>query len=166
MINNVQKLSAQSHKKWADEKPKLDAAREQRAIYFIPDEGPDYGEIMNNARKLEKRRASAISCKVIKPASPNGSSWRRPYASDWCKIVTKRLNSSCSKQDHRHTITDSHRISTAKSEEKTHQDHIPDRGHVSMSHNNMTYKPIPKPKAMKILDAKAALDKEWENCKK
>ena len=47
-----------------------------------------------------------------------------------------------------------------KSTKKTHKDHIADRGHVSTSHYNMVHKQIPIPKAMPILEAKAALDKE------
>ena len=45
------------------------------------------------------------------------------------------------------------------STEKTHKDHIADRGHVSISQFNMVNKPIPTPKAMKIPEAKAAHDK-------
>ena len=41
--------------------------------------------------------------------------------------------------------------------------HVADGSHVSMSYYDMVHKPIPIPKAMKILDAKAALDKEWED---
>ena len=50
-----------------------------------------------------------------------------------------------------------------KSTENTHQDHIPDEGHVSMLHCNMVHKPILIPKAMTILDAKAVLDKQRTN---
>ena len=86
--------------KWAEEKHKLDAAREQRDMHIIPDDDPDYAEIMKNARReLEIRRASAISCKVTKPGNPNGSGWRRPYACAGSKIETKRLKFSCSKQE-------------------------------------------------------------------
>ena len=35
---------------WAEEQLKLDAAREQRCIYFVPDCGLVYEEIMNSAR--------------------------------------------------------------------------------------------------------------------
>ena len=66
-------------------------AREQRGIHFILDDELDFREIMNNARrKLEIGRASALSCKVTKPANPKGSSWGRPCASDWSNIETKR----------------------------------------------------------------------------
>ena len=45
-------------------------------------------------------------------------------------------------------------------------DHLADRGHVSMSHNNMVHKPVPIPKAMRTFEAKAALDKEWTKLQK
>ena len=54
----------------------------------------------------------------------------------------------------------------SKSTQKTHKDHLADRRHVSMSHTTMVHKPIPIPKAMNISQAKAALDKEWENLQK
>ena len=45
----------------------------------IPDDDPDCGEIMNNARRtLETGREKAMHCKVTKPANPNGSSWSDP----------------------------------------------------------------------------------------
>ena len=47
------------------------------------------------------------------------------------------------------------------------KDHIADRGYNSMTHCKLLHKPILIPQAMKMLDAKAAFDKEWEkveNC--
>ena len=74
--------------------------------------------MMNNARrKSEIRRTSAMRCKVTTPANPNGSSWARLCASGWSVIETKRLNSSCSKQDHENIIIESQRIRTTKSKE-------------------------------------------------
>ena len=64
-------------RKWADEQPNLDAAREQRGFYFIPDDDPDDAEFVNNARrKVEIGRASAMPCKVATTADAIGSSWR------------------------------------------------------------------------------------------
>ena len=47
------------------------------------------------------------------------------------------------------------------SQNKNHEDHIAGRG-VSLSHHNTVHKFIPLPQAMKIPDAKAAVEKEWE----
>ena len=56
----IQKVrSEKAIKKWAEERPKLYAAREQRGIYFFRDDDPDHEEIVNNAkRKLEMRGVS------------------------------------------------------------------------------------------------------------
>ena len=43
---------------------------------------------------------------------------------------------------------------------KDHEDHIAGRGYKSMTHCNLVHKFIPMPQAMKIPDAKPAVDKE------
>ena len=45
------------------------------------------------------------------------------------------------------------------SQSKNHEDHIAGEGFISMSHYNLVHKFIPMPQAMKIPDAKAAVDK-------
>ena len=47
-----------------------------------------------------------------------------------------------------------------------HEDHIAGRGQNSLQHYNLVHKFIPMPQAMKILAAKAAVDKEWEKLEK
>ena len=87
-------------RKWADEQPNLDAVREQRGIYFIPDDDPDSEEFVDNARrKVEIGRASAMLCKVATPADANGSSWRDPVQGNGLRWKQKKLNSSCLKKD-------------------------------------------------------------------
>ena len=88
---------------------------------------------------MKIRRASAMSCKVTTPVNPNGSSWRRPCASDGSKIQMKRQHSPCSKQDHEDMIIESPRIRTVKSTEKTHKDHIADQNQVSIPHYAMEF---------------------------
>ena len=102
-----------------------------------------------------------MPCTVATSADPNGSSWKRPHASDWSKMETKRLNSASSRKDHEDIIIESSRIRLSKGYGKTHKDHVADRGHVSMSHYNISI-----PKAMKIREAKSALDKKWEHFRK
>ena len=46
-----------------------------------------------------------------------------------------------------------------------HEDHITGKGQNSMLHFNLVHKFIPMPQAMKIPDAKAAVDKEWKKLK-
>ena len=45
---------------------------------------------------------------------------------------------------------------------RSHEDHIAEKGYNSISHYNLVQKIIPMPQAMKIPDAKAAVDKDWE----
>ena len=142
--------------RWAEEKPTLDAAREQRGIYFIPDD-PECEEIMNNSgRKLELRRASGMPCTSHHSSQPEWVKLGKTCASDWSKIQTKRLHSSCSKQDHEKIIIDWQRIRTTKRKETTHQGHIVDRGEVSMSLYNMVHRPI------SMLSAHVAMDKDGD----
>ena len=48
------------------------------------------------------------------------------------------------------------------SQSKNHEDHIAGKGVNSLSHYNPVHKFIPMPEVMKIPDAKAAVEKEWE----
>ena len=47
-----------------------------------------------------------------------------------------------------------------------HEDHIAGKGINSLSHYNPVHTFIPMPQAMKIHEAKTAVDKEWNNCKR
>ena len=47
-----------------------------------------------------------------------------------------------------------------------HEDHIAAKGINSLSHYNLVHKFIPMPQALNIRDAKAAVEKEWENWKR
>ena len=49
-----------------------------------------------------------------------------------------------------------------RSPPKNHEDHIAGRGYTSMTHYNLVHNFILLPQAMKIPDAKAAVDKEWK----
>ena len=57
-------------------------------------------------------------------------------------------------------------ISMEGSQSKSHEDHIAGKGMTSLSHYNLVRKIIPMPDAMKIPDAKAAVEKEWEKLEK
>ena len=49
---------------------------------------------------------------------------------------------------------------------KNHEDHIAGKGMHSLSHKNLVHTCIPVPQARKIPDAKAAVEKEWEELAK
>ena len=45
---------------------------------------------------------------------------------------------------------------------KDHEDHVAGKGIKSLNHYNLVHKFIPMPQSMKIPEAKAAVDKDWE----
>ena len=47
-----------------------------------------------------------------------------------------------------------------------HEDHIAGKGDNSLQHYNLVHKFLLMPQAVKILAAKAAVDKEWEKLEK
>ena len=47
-----------------------------------------------------------------------------------------------------------------------HEDHIAEKAHNSLSHYNLAHKFILMSQAIQILEAKAAVDKEWEKLNK
>ena len=49
---------------------------------------------------------------------------------------------------------------------RNHEDHMAEKGFNSITHNNLVRKFIPRPQAMKVQDAKAAVDKEWDKLQK
>ena len=124
---------------------------------FIPDD-PEYVDIVKCPQDGDERSLSD----ALQGHRPTRKvqAGERPCASDWSEIISKRMNSSRTQQDHDNRTIDSQSMRTTKSEAQSHQDHIATRGQVSMSHNNMEHKPIPRPAAITILEAKAVLDKE------
>ena len=49
---------------------------------------------------------------------------------------------------------------------KEDEDHNVEKGFNSLSHNNLVHRFVPLPQAMKILDAEAAVDNEWQKLEK
>ena len=146
---------------WTIEKPKLDNARKLRDIYFIKPEDGEYKEITKkNSRKSWKFwwRQSCLA------------SWRRRRAQRDCGKPQARQQRSNKVHKTMHaSIVEAHE-STRKRLESTpprsHEDHIAEKGFNSISHDNSEHKFIPMLQAMKILDAKAAVNKEWEKLDK
>ena len=58
---------------------------------------------------------------------------------------------------------ESTRLRMGNSIPHNHEDHISGKGDNSFQHYNLVHKFIPMPQAMKIFEAKAAVDKESEN---
>ena len=116
-----------------------------RGIYFIDPEDKEFKETIKNARKkLETSVALAMPCKIMKNCGNGGSS----------KIRTKL---ACILE-----ADESTRKRMGNSIPHHHEDHIAGKGDNALQHSNLVHKFIPMPQAMKILAAKAAVDKEWE----
>ena len=131
--------------KWSEEKIHLENARKLRGIYFIDTEDTEFKETIKNARKkLEISVAPAMPCKIMKNCGSGASN----------KIQTKL---ACILE-----ANESTRMRMGNSEPHNHEDHIAGKGENSLQHYNLVHKFNFMPKAMKILAAKAAVDKEWE----
>ena len=129
--------------KWSEEKIHLDNARKLRGIYFIDPEDKEFKETIKNARKkLETSVASAMPCKSMKNCGSGESDKNKT------KLVCILA------------ADDSTRMRMGNSEPSNHEDHIEGKGENSLQHYNLVHKFIPMPQAMKILAAKAAVDKE------
>ena len=139
--------------KWSNEKLHLVNARKLRGIYFIDPEEKEFEEAIKNARKkLEKQVAPAMPCKTSKN-SQHG-------------VTRRKSNEIKSKLACILEVSESTRLRVGESLPIHHEDHIAGKGDTSLQHYNLVHKFIPLPQAMKIPEAKAAVDKEWEKMEK
>ena len=138
--------------KWSNGKLHLENARKLRGIYSINPEDKEFKETIKNSRKkLETPVAPAMPCKIIKSNKNCGSGGSN-------KIKTRL---ACILE-----ASESTRLRMGESLPNHHEDHIAGKGDNSLQHYNLVHKLIPMPHAMKILAAKAAVDKEWEKLEK
>ena len=152
----VMPLRIEKKKEWAKEKPKLDNARKMRGIYFIDPDDTGYVEILKNARrKLESPMAPAKVRKRMDRQHPG--------------IVKANAEPKIGNEKEFETvhgcIVESNQSTRQKAESlqsKAQEDRIAEKGFTSMTHNNFVHKFIPMPQAMKLPDAKVAVDKEWK----
>ena len=132
--------------KWSHEKPHLDNARKLRGIYFIDPEDKEFKETIKNARKkLDTSVAPAMPCQIMKKNCRSGGSNK-------IKTILEADEST--------------RLRMGNSLPNHHEDHIAGKRDNSIQHYNLVHEFIPMPQAMKILAAKAAAVKEWENLEK
>ena len=119
---------------------------------FIDPEDEEFKEIMMNARgKLEIPMPAAMPCK---------SSLCRSSRETCRAIGGHKTKYACIVE-----ADESMGIRLEGAPRRYHEDHIAGKGTNSLSHYNLVHKFIPSPQAMKILDAKAAVEK-WENSRK
>ena len=133
--------------KWATKKPKLDNARRLRGIYFIDPVDEEFNDIMKN-RKF--RCQPQCLCKL-----------QREKYRETCRVEEHKTKYACIvKAD----------LSVRKRMEgspgKNHEDHVAGKGTNLLSHFNLVHKFIRMPRAVKIPDAKAAMEKNGTNSRK
>ena len=139
-------LSTLVRQKWSEERIHLENARNLRGICFIDPEDTEFKETIKNARKkLETSVALAMPSKITKNCGSAASN----------KIQTEL---ACFLE-----ADESTRMRMGNSIPHHHEDHIAGKGENSLQHYNLVHKFTPMLEAMKILAAKAAVDKEWEN---
>ena len=136
--------------RWAFEKPKLDNAGQLRGIFFIEPNDEELKLTLKAARrKLEVPMPAAMLCKI--PIKSSGEAHRR--------IEKRKTKDAC--------VVDADESTRNRLEgtlHKHHEDHIAGKGINSLSHYNLKF--IPTLHTMKILEAKAAVDKEWKKLEK
>ena len=150
----IGKAQNREEQDWAREKPKVDNARKLRGIYYIDPDDRDVSDILKNARrKLERPMAPVMPCKRMDKQHP--SITQAVQSND----IDKELKTMYG------CIVESHESAKQRAESqqsKFHDDRTAGKGFTSMTHYNLVHKFIPIPQAMKIPDAKAAVDKEWK----
>ena len=138
--------------KWSHEKLRVDHAGKLQGIFFIDPEDKEFKETIKNARKkLETPVAPALPYKILKTNKICGSG-----ASN--KIKTRL---ACILE-----ASESTRLRMEESLPTHHEDHIAGKGDNSLQHYNLVHKFNPMPQAMKIPEAKAAVDKECQKLEK
>ena len=126
--------------KWAEAKFQLDAAREQRGIYFFGRWAWSWGNYEQRQKKLGDEESLSEALQSHHTSQPE----RFKLEATLCKWLVSNQNEKIeffiSKPDHQNIIIESQRNRSTKSQEKTH--HIADRKQVSMSHFNTVHKPF------------------------
>ena len=138
---------------WAIEIPKLDNAKQLRGIFFIEPDDEELKHTMKAARrKLEVPMPAAMPCKTTVKSS--GETTRN---------IGKRKTKYACVVD----ADESMRIRLEGVSQGYHEDRIAAQGINSLSQLNLVHKFITVPQTLKKKpDAKAAVEKEWENLRK
>ena len=142
---------------WAIEKPKLEYARKLRGIYSIDPCDEEYKDTIKKARrKLETPTAAAMLCK----RAFSQASIRETGVSKTGKARTSEAKTRFNCIAEVHASTRQRFESVTK---RIHEEHIAGKVQNSVLHYIFVHKFIPMPQALKIPDAKAAVEKEREN---
>ena len=132
------------HETWRN--PKLEKARRLCGIFSIEPEEEEFKRIMKNARgKFKNPMPAAVPCRLQLHQDMETCGTLGQHKTKYSCIV---------KADK------SMRIRMEGSQSKNHEDYIAGNGVNSLIHFNLVHKILSIPEAMKIPDAKAALEKE------
>ena len=135
----------ESKTKIAIEEPKIDNARQLRGIFFIEPNDEGFKFTMKAARrKLEVPMPAAMPCKVQIKSSGETHRSNGKRKTKYACIVD---------------ADESVRMQLEGVPHRCHEDHISVKGINSLSHNNLGHKFILMPQALKIPDAKTAVEK-------
>ena len=142
---------------WAKEEPKLDNASKTEEEFTLSIQMTKSIQKFSKTqrRKLERLTAPAMPCNMMDKQHPCIAK-----ANAKPKIAfEKNTKTMCGCVVASHEFT---RQRAESSQSKNREDHIAGKGLFSMSHSNLAHKFIPMPQAMKIPDAKAAVDRMEE----
>ena len=132
--------------KWVIENRSTTMPKKLGGIYFIDKDDEEFKNIMKNARKkLKVPMPAATPCKI--------------QLRETCRGVEKKCKTKYA------CVVESDDYTRKRRDgflHKYHEDHIAGKGMISLSHNTMVRKFILMHPEMKIPDATAAMDKEWE----
>ena len=151
------KSDQKEKQRWAEDKPKLYNAR--KAEKYL---------LRKKMRERSWKCMWTLQCRNLRELILKGAQGPTSEKSRSTLARRDRLQSApqektvvaCKREGHELT-----RKRTPETQNKDHEDHIAKRGFNSMNLFNLVHKPCPVPHAMKILDAKAAVDKEWDTLK-
>ena len=138
--------------RWAIEKPKFDNARQLSGTFFIEPNDEEFKLTLKAPRRKEVPMPAAVPCKI--PIKSSGAT-HRTIGKRKTKI---RLFCWCRRKHKRPRLEGAGH--------KPHQDYITAKGMSSITHHSLVHKLIPMPQALKIPDAKAAVEKEWGKLEK
>ena len=110
---------------------------------------------VTSSRMQQTPMASAVPCKRTIAQTSNRVTVA--FKSGEAEASETKTRFSCIAEAHESTRP---RIESVT--KRSHEDHIAGKGQHAVLHYNLVHKLIPMPQAMKIPDAKAAVDKEWK----
>ena len=147
MLSSKQK--EQAAREWVLEKPRLEAAQAARGFTHVPEDDNEYLGIINAARaRLARGEPPAMLCIPYVCYSAGGDPCRDAPGVQ-CK---KAGGDPCSGARGVQRLSDI----------RPHQDRTAPKGYASLDQMAMVHLPIAIDKAMKIPEAKKAVDAEWE----